>query len=109
VLNHWSHVVFMIVPVAGILYLFVTRRRSRRASALAVVGLIVLLSLRLFQALFGYEVFRHLIAFAERVGAGRDTVIHTYWVVLDLIQTLGIALLVVAVMTDRRGPAPGDD
>jgi hypothetical protein len=36
-------------------------------------------------------------------------VVNAYWGVLGLLHVVGPALLIIAVMADRRGPATEDD
>jgi hypothetical protein len=109
VLDYLPAVPAGLVLVGGVVYLLATRRRSRRAFALALVGVVWLLALHLYDVLLAQTVIQRLLDL--RAGGGPlavGTTLKMYATVYALLYAVGIALLIFAVMTDRRTPAPND-
>ena len=95
-----------VVLLAGVAYLVANRRRSPRASGLALAAVVWLLILHLFLALLGSEVLQVMV---NSGGLPPGTVFAIYSAVFTFLKSVGIALLIVAVMADRRGPPAEDD
>ncbi len=94
------------VLLAGVAYLAANRRRSPRASTLALIAVIGLLVLHLFLTLLGSEALQLLVG---NVGLPPGTVIAVYTAVFTSLDAAAVALLIFAVMADRRGPASDDE
>jgi hypothetical protein len=95
---------------AGVAYLLAARRRSRRASALALVGVVWLLALYFYDVLLAPIAIRQILYM--RAGTGPSAVatqLKVYTVVYALLYAGAVAVLIYAVMTDRRTPPVADD
>jgi hypothetical protein len=97
-----------LVLVGGLVYLLTVRRRSRRAARFASVGLLVMIALQVFGKTVGAATYQYVVV---NISGGLDTglVVNAYWGLLGLLHAVGPALLIMAVMADRRGPASVDD
>ena len=98
-----------VVMLGGIAHLFAARRRSRRATGLALVSLFGMLLMLGYQVAFQIFVIQYVLNNRGLAGLDMMTVLGLHATLLAAVHAALMALLIAAVTIDRRKADTPDD